>query len=113
MQHDAELVSAACLLHDVGKVYTLPAIAGSAPPEGADHFDHVTRGVLLVREATGRTEPAVGEARLDALLHAILAHHGRKEWGAPVEPATLEAWLVHLADLAEARLWEWSGGVKG
>lgn len=97
----------------MGKVYTLPAIAGSAPPEGADHFDHVTRGVLLVREATGRTEPAVGEARLDALLHAILAHHGRKEWGAPVEPATLEAWLVHLADLAEARLWEWSGGVKG
>jgi hypothetical protein len=25
-----------------------------------------------------------------------------------VEPQTVEAWLVHLADLAEAQLWQWS-----
>jgi 3'-5' exoribonuclease len=30
--------------------------------------------------------------------------YGRLEWGAPVVPATLEALLVHLADLAEARV---------
>ncbi|MGH3630624.1 MAG: hypothetical protein ACRDRL_24690, partial [Sciscionella sp.] len=46
--------------------------------------------------------------RLDNLLHAILAHHGRQEWGAACEPHTVEAWLVHLADLAESRLWAFS-----
>lgn len=31
--------------------------------------------------------------------HAILAHHGRKEWGSPVEPQTIEARIVHDADM--------------
>jgi 3'-5' exoribonuclease len=30
--------------------------------------------------------------------HAILAHHGRKEWGSPIEPQTVEARIVHDAD---------------
>ena len=38
------------------------------------------------------------------MLHAVLAAHGRLEYGSPVVPQTLEAWLLHLADLAEARL---------
>lgn len=31
--------------------------------------------------------------------HAILAHHGRKEWGSPIEPQTLEAKILHDADI--------------
>jgi 3'-5' exoribonuclease len=31
--------------------------------------------------------------------HAILAHHGRKEWGSPVEPQTVEAMILHSADM--------------
>ena len=34
--------------------------------------------------------------------HCILAHHGRKEWGSPVEPATASAKIVHLADVMSA-----------
>ena len=106
---DLDLVTAACLLHDVGKVYCLPAVAGAPAPEEALQHDHVTRGVLLVQAAaTTPLDPGIAPARLDHLTHALLAHHGRKEWGAPVEPQTVEAWLVHLADLAEAQLWHWS-----
>jgi 3'-5' exoribonuclease len=107
LPHDTELVCAASLLHDVGKVYTLPPVAGGTPPLDAASCDHVTRGALLVH-TTGRAIPTLRAERLEALLHAILAHHGRREWGAPVEPHTVETWLVHLADLAEARLWGWS-----
>ena len=35
-----------------------------------------------------------------SVKHAILAHHGRLEWGSPVTPKTREAWAVHLADMS-------------
>lgn len=106
--YDRDIALAAALLHDVGKVDTLPSVIGAPSSEEALRVDHVTRSVLLARDAAYRTEPGIADERLNALLHAILAHHGRKEWGAPVEPLSVEAWLVHLADLAEARLWKWS-----
>jgi hypothetical protein len=31
--------------------------------------------------------------------HAILAHHGWKEWGSPVEPQTVEVQILHFADM--------------
>lgn len=37
------------------------------------------------------------------LEHLILSHHGQHEYGAPVLPATLEAWLLHFADNIDAR----------
>ncbi|MGH2501463.1 MAG: HD domain-containing protein [Ktedonobacterales bacterium] len=106
---DEELVIAAALLHDVGKVWTLPRIAGGSIPDEAQRLDHVTMGVLMTRIAAEQVIPRVSDVRLASLSHAMLAHHGTRDWGSPVEPHSVEAWLVHLADLAEARLWAWSG----
>ena len=39
----------------------------------------------------------------NAIIHCMLAHHGRKEWGSPVEPATLEAYILHSADMLSSR----------
>ena len=36
--------------------------------------------------------------------HMLLAHHGRLEWGSPVTPQSMNAFIVHLADLLDARL---------
>lgn len=39
----------------------------------------------------------------DAVVHCILAHHGPvKEWGSPVPPRTLEALILHQADMLSA-----------
>jgi len=38
------------------------------------------------------------------VTHNILSHHGMREWGSPVAPATREAWILHLADNLSARL---------
>ncbi len=35
---------------------------------------------------------------VDRVGHCILAHHGRKEWGSPVEPQTVEAYILNTAD---------------
>lgn len=102
---DRSLIIAASLLHDVGKIQTLPLIAGTALPSVASYLDHVTLGVLMVQSAADCLDVPLAPERLQALLHIILAHHGRSEWGAPIEPKSVEAWLVHLADYAESRLW--------
>ena len=39
---------------------------------------------------------------VDAVGHAILAHHGRLEWHSPVEPSTREALILHQADALSA-----------
>lgn len=105
---DMSLVVAACLLHDVGKIDTLPLMAGGAIPEAAKTLDHVTRGVLRIQAAWLQAEPRPSPERLAALLHAVMAHHRLKDWGSPVEPQTVEAALLHAADYAEAFLWGYS-----
>jgi hypothetical protein len=40
----------------------------------------------------------------ESVSHAILAHHGRREWGSPVAPSSREAWLLHLCDNLSARM---------
>lgn len=39
---------------------------------------------------------------VDAVGHCILAHHGRRDWKACVEPQTIEAWILHFADMMSA-----------
>jgi 23S rRNA maturation-related 3'-5' exoribonuclease YhaM len=33
-----------------------------------------------------------------------MAHHGRREWGSPVSPATPTAQLLHQSDMTSARM---------
>ena len=40
----------------------------------------------------------------DEVLHAILAHHGLRNWGSPVPPNSRLAWLLHLCDGISARM---------
>jgi 3'-5' exoribonuclease len=110
---DWALVLTGALLHDVGKVWTLPAIAGAPLPMQAEQMDHVTMGAVMVQAAAGQLPVVPTHERLDALLHVVVAHHGRKEWGAAVEPRTVEAWIVHLADYAESRLWPYAEQEEG
>jgi len=55
-------------------------------------------------EEQAQQVPTFDKEVLTELLHIILAHHGTKEFGSPVYPATIEAILVHQADVAEAKL---------
>lgn len=39
---------------------------------------------------------------IERIEHLLLSHHGRQEWGSPVEPATAEAFILHAADMMSA-----------
>lgn len=67
---------------------------------------HISRSNLVWNAQAA--DAGLDEHMIDEVSHAILAHHGHKEWGSPVTPLTELAWLLHTADLASARLNDWN-----
>ncbi len=100
---DQELALAGALLHDIGKLQELEEQPGKGFTPSGNMFGHIILGIQYVQQhAKHRDE--IGEATWLDLQHIILAHHGTKEYGSPVCPATIEALIVHLADMVEAKL---------
>lgn len=97
-----DLVLAGALLHDIGKLEELEDTIGSGYTATGRMIGHIILGMQFVQRQAESVSAVDEEMRHD-LLHIILAHH-TKEFGSPVNPATIEALIVHQADLAEARL---------
>src|SRR2546423_12734771 len=98
-----ELALAGALLHDIGKLKELEEQPGRGFTPAGNMFGHIILGTQYVQQHALHVTEIDEATRLD-LLHIILAHHGSKEFGSPVYPATIEALIVHLADMAEAKL---------
>ena len=105
MKANVDLVVAGALLHDVGKVeaYTIGPGGFTYTPCGL-LVGHVVLGVMMLeRRIAALGEPVCTEGQLLDLQHMILSHHGKLEFGSPVEPMTVEAEIVHWADEASAK----------
>ncbi len=88
----ADLLLAAALLHDVGRVRELGRGPAFRPtPEGA-LLGHVQLGVRLVDQRAGALDPTVRAE----LLHAIAAHHDRSA------ARTAEAAVLYHANQLDA-----------
>jgi len=101
---DTELVLAGVLLHDIGKIesYSWDGVFGHT--ETGSLLGHVVLGALMLdRRLAAEQPPPCTETERNILLHLLLSHHGRKEFGSPVLPMTLEAEVLHWADNASAR----------
>ncbi|HEU5115104.1 MAG TPA: HD domain-containing protein, partial [Isosphaeraceae bacterium] len=85
------VVVAAAILHDIGKLKELEfnPIEARYTKEGT-LVGHILIGRDMVRDAARRID-GFDEETLLLLEHAILAHHGKAEYGAPKSPCTLEA----------------------
>lgn len=97
------VVVAAAILHDIGKLRELEfsPIEARYTKEGT-LVGHILIGRDMVRDAA-RTIDGFDDETLLLLEHAILAHHGKAEYGAPKCPSTLEALIVHYADELDAK----------
>ncbi len=99
-----DVLFTAALWHDYGKLWDYRS-DGADGWEAAPHvnmINHVARSYAEFMTAAQNIET---ELR-DQIGHCILSHHGRKEWGSPVEPQTREAKALHLADMASAQVFE-------
>jgi 3'-5' exoribonuclease len=101
---DGDLVLAGVLLHDIGKIKAY-RWQGIFETTTAGHLQgHVTLGSLMLETRVRASDPPpCTDEELMVLQHLILSHHGRLEYGAPVQPMTLEAELLHYADNASAK----------
>jgi 3'-5' exoribonuclease len=98
------VIVAAAILHDIGKLRELDydPFEAKYTKEG-QLIGHVLIGRDMVREAARKID-GFPEETLLLLEHAILSHHGRKEFGAPIFPLTLEALLVSFVDDLDAKM---------
>jgi 3'-5' exoribonuclease len=96
VDHDVAVTGA--LLHDIGKLDAYAERNGSIELTDAGKLHgEIPLGYFRVRseiDAIDGFPPAVAQA----VLHIILAHHGKLEHGSPVVPCTREATLVHMID---------------
>lgn len=98
------VIVAAAILHDIGKLRELEyhPVEARYTKEGC-LIGHVLMGRDMVREAARQIE-GFPEETLLLLEHAILAHHGKREFGAPILPQTVEALIVSYIDDLDAKI---------
>jgi len=101
---NADLVLAGVILHDIGKLQELWYEGGAIgyTREG-NLVGHIALGLLVVRETASGVSGFPLELRT-LLEHLVLSHHGSREHGSPVEPKTIEAFMLAAVDELDARL---------
>ncbi|HEY2857624.1 MAG TPA: HD domain-containing protein [Terracidiphilus sp.] len=98
-----DLLLTGVLLHDIGKIHELAWEIG---------FEYTTEGVLLGHIQMGAS---LAERTMDAIpgfpprlktlvLHLILSHHGKLEFGSPKLPMIPEALVLNFLDDLDAKM---------
>ena len=102
---DKDYVVAGCILHDIGKIdsYAQEGMAAVYTDDGT-LIGHISIGYKMVSDMMDGMIPPFPSDKRKKILHILLSHHGRLEWGSPVEPRMPEASAVHLVDNTDAKL---------
>lgn len=100
---DADLLVAAALLHDIGKVDELEYATHIGYTDEGRMIGHLLLGERRVHAVVQRLGDAVPAELATRLSHIMLSHHGELEWGSPKRPCTLEALILHHADNLDAK----------
>lgn len=98
-----DLVTAGVLLHDVGKTAELSYQRGFGYTDMGNLLGHISIETEWINREVGKIPGFPEELRLQ-ILHIVLSHHGRLEYGSPVLPKTPEALLVHYLDDLDGKL---------
>jgi len=93
------------LFHDFGKVFEFNTnrydLVENYSLEG-NLISHLVSGPAYISEILN--EVNLPKYEKTNILHCLLSHHGKLEWGSPVEPKTIEALILHTFDYFEATI---------
>jgi 3'-5' exoribonuclease len=100
---DRDLLVTGVILHDIGKIRELSWDTG---------FDYTVEGVLLghiqmgvdLAEKTIAGLPGFPDRLRTLVLHMILSHHGKLEFGSPKLPMIPEALVLNFLDDLDAKM---------
>jgi 3'-5' exoribonuclease len=100
-----DLLIAGALLHDIGKLQELSYETSTNYTVEGNLVGHIVLGVGMLRDAVRDLPPPGVPAELvTELEHLILSHHGDLEFGSPVKPMTVEAFLLATVDDLDAKI---------
>jgi 3'-5' exoribonuclease len=97
-----DILISGAILHDIGKVIEYNNKTFKRTDEGK-LLGHIAIGITIVDKKAKKIRE-FPEKILNAIKHLILSHHGELEWGSPVQPATVEAVLLHYADNIDSKI---------
>jgi 3'-5' exoribonuclease len=104
MDINDDLVIAGALLHDVGKTSEYRLVnSGIERSTVGELLGHLIVGIEIIHRYAEQVEEFPQDL-LTELDHIILSHHGEVDWGAPIQPKTIEAMIVHSADNADSKI---------
>ena len=99
-----DLLLAGVLLHDIGKLQELQYEPGGATyTRDGNLIGHIGLGLILVRDAINGISGFPDDLRAQ-IEHLIVSHHGTREHGSPVEPRTVEGFILAMVDELDARI---------
>jgi 3'-5' exoribonuclease len=98
-----DLVLAGVLLHDLGKTAELAYQRSFSYSDAGNLLGHIAMEADWISQAVAQIPDFPEQLRL-LILHIVLSHHGRLEYGSPVLPKTPEALLVHYLDDLDGKL---------
>lgn len=95
------------LIHDIGKLEEFVVkedFTVEYTPKSA-LMNHIVIGAEKLKKAAMELGYA-GIREVEEMEHLILSHHGKMEYGCPVEPHCMEAFILADADMNDARAWK-------
>ena len=98
-----DLLITAALFHDMGKIDEISSFPRNDYTDEGQLAGHIFIGAHKLMDAIS-TINGFPKRLANELIHCILAHHGKLEFGSPKVPSLLEAMALHLADNADAKL---------
>lgn len=104
-----DLVIAGALIHDIGKLESYNLNPTPQMTLDGNVIDHIVLGYNLFRKFAELEN--LDENITRSLGHIIISHHGLREYGSPVLPATPEAIIVSAADDLDFKLNFWKNQI--
>jgi len=104
---NTDLLICGAILHDVGKLKEYIYTAAIDTSDEGNFIGHIVIGEQWIREKiqelknSGKEFPKKLE---NQIIHLILSHHGKYEWGSPKIPKLVEACILHQADLMDSQV---------
>lgn len=100
---DRDLLITAAICHDMGKVKELSDFPENLYTDDGQLFGHIVMGAEMLRDRI-KTIDDFPKEKGKELIHCILAHHGKFEYGSPKLPSIIEALVLHFADNLDAKV---------
>ncbi|HUA90962.1 MAG TPA: HD domain-containing protein [Terracidiphilus sp.] len=100
---DRDLLLTGVILHDIGKIRELSWAIGFEYTLEGILLGHIQIGVDMVEKAIAALPDFPGKLRT-LVLHLILSHHGRLEFGSPKLPMIPEALALNFIDDFDAKM---------